>query len=225
MKKLILILSLPFCGFADNLPNGSWQKSCSVSSASYFKGVLTSSCAKNGGVLQNISKLNYQQNCQIDSLVDNDNGNLVCVTPKAAPDNRSATQFPGGDWVVSCKTDSASINGTMLIAKCRNDQGQFIPAAIDLATCKTNPLVHNQNGSLSCTANREKPEKDGLPAGQWRENCKVKAATLSMNVLRAQCKTWSGSYFSQFLFYDNCKTGSSVSSDTDSGDLSCDQAK
>lgn len=228
LKKLILILSLPLLVLAESLPNGSWQQSCNVNNASYFKGILTSACAKNGGDVQTVSKLNYAESCQTDSLVKNDNGNLVCVTPKEIINshNQGQMQFPGGNWVTSCRTDSASLNGTMLISKCRNNQGQFIPAAIDLSMCENNPLVQNDNGSLRCTlSNSKRKPEDGLPAGQWRENCDVKNATFSMNVLKAKCKLWSGKYFSQLLFYDRCQVGSSVSSNTDSGDLSCDQSK
>ena len=188
MKKLILILSLlPLLVLAESLPNGSWQQSCSVNNASYFKGILTSACAKSGGSVQIISKLNYAESCQTNSLVKNDNGNLVCVMPKEIINSHTQgqMQFPGGSWVTSYRTDSASLNGTMLISKCRNNQGQFIPAAIDLSTCQNSPLVQNNNGSLSCKlSNAKKKFEDGLPAGQWRENCDVKNATFSMNVLR-----------------------------------------
>lgn len=228
LKKLILILSLPLLVLAESLPNGSWQQSCSVSNASYLKGVLISACTKNGGDIQTISKLNYAESCQTNSLVKNDNGNLACVTPKVIMNNSEHIQahFPGGNWVTSCRTNSASINSGMLITQCRNNQGQFIPAAIDLSTCKNDQLVDNDNGRLSC--NRRSSNKkfnDGLPAGQWRENCDVKGATLSMNVLHTKCKLSSGNYFPQMLFYDNCQVGSSVSSDSRTGDLSCDQSK
>lgn len=228
MKKLLIVWSGIFfstIASADNLPGGSWMQSCDASSASFINNTLSANCKLSNGFLNKLATLDYST-CQPGTPVKNENGRLVCEQPKnnnSGSSSNSNVAFPGGDWVASCKTSSASINGNMLIAKCRNNSGQSVPAAIDLSSCGANPSIHNDDGHLTCGgAYSGGSSSDGLPGGNWRQNCDVKGATMSMNVLRTKCKTWSGSYFSQFLFYNNCKTGSTVSSDKDSGNLTCD---
>lgn len=229
MKKTVIFWScivLSGIAGADNLPGGSWMQSCDASSASFINNTLSANCKLSNGFFNKLATLDYGS-CQPGTPVKNDNGKLACEQPKnnnSGGGNSSNVAFPGGDWVTTCKTSSASLNGTMLIAKCRNNDGQPVAAAIDLATCGANPSIHNDNGHLTCGGSYDggSASSDGLPGGNWRQNCDVKGATMSMNVLRTKCKTWSGNYFPQFIFYDNCKTGSAVSSDKDSGNLSCD---
>lgn len=230
MKKYLVTFLLTISSSlvaADNLPSGSWMQSCDASSATMTNGVLSANCKMANGFFNKLATLNYKT-CQTNSPVKNDNGKLACEQQANGNNdsNNSDVAFPGGDWVSSCKTSSATLNGNMLIAKCRNNQGQTVPAAIDVSTCGVNPSIHNDDGHLTCggsyNGGNSSNNNDGLPGGNWRQNCDVKAATMSMNVLRTQCKTWSGSYFPQFLFYDNCKAGSTVSSSRDSGDLKCD---
>lgn len=226
MKKFWVITLLPITVFAAAiLPGGSWMQSCDTGSATYFFGVLRAKCKKSDGTMNDFTRLNYKHDCQLKSLVKNDNGILTCEQPKSQTMVINGnTNFPGGNWVGSCKSGKATLNGAMLIADCRTNQGIYKPAAIDLSHCAPGSAVNNQNGTLVCAAGTNNAN-DGLPGGQWRENCKLKSATLSLNVLRAECKNWSGQYFTEILFYSDCKKGSAVSSDLDRGDLKCDQKK
>lgn len=205
-------------GLQTKLPEGNWVNFCNKQTATFINGQLKTSCSpKNGALGTTLAVLDYSTNCTAGAAVDYKNGELMCVADQSNIPTKK--DLPGGNWITSCNTHEVEVNGTMLITKCQNDGGNYVSSAVDLAKCDKNTTLSNNNGQLSCN---KLAVTDNLPGGDWRDYCDVKSAELSRTkTFRAKCKVWSGSYFSTFLFYDNCKSGANINYDTDKEKLYC----
>jgi hypothetical protein len=136
------------------LPQGSWQDSCRNP---HMRGsTLVAQCrADNDAWVRTSLDTSQCSNGQI----SNQNGSLVCDRGGAyyrGNDNRdsnyrgngrSSNAMPAGSWSDSCV--NSNMRGSVLVASCRNDRGDYRPASLDVNQCRAS-FVANRNGSLVC---------------------------------------------------------------------------
>lgn len=119
---------------ANQPPSGSYQQSCN---AIYMTGqVLHATCRRRDGQLWQTT-LNAA-NCTAD--IANIDGQLSCMG------NGNFNQPPSGTYQQSC--NGAFMNGTILVARCRDMNGQMVSTQLNVQGCGQD--IANINGNLSC---------------------------------------------------------------------------
>src|SRR5580700_341728 len=130
------------------LPQGSWQDSCrdahvrgSILAAqcradddSWVRSTLDTSQCSNGQVSNQNGSLTCERGSQYYHARGNNRGNA-----------RSAYQMPNGSWSNSCS--SGQMRGSVLLASCRNDRGDYQQTSLDVQQCRYSN-VSNRNGAL-----------------------------------------------------------------------------
>jgi len=135
-----------------NLPDGSWQDSCRNSR---MRGAtLTAQCRADDDSWVR-SSLDTSQ-CQ-NGQVSNHNGSLTCErgsqyyrgnnSNRNNNNNARQNQTPSGSWSDSCS--NGQMRGSVLMASCRNDRGDYRQTSIDVQQCRYSNVA-NRNGSLVC---------------------------------------------------------------------------
>lgn len=228
MFKKIIIGLIPALSFASGwMPGGSWTNSCT--NASFHRGVLTAQCKTANGGTQT-SSLRYDEACEHDSSLTNENGVLTCQHARSSDsdddDGQYADNLPGGNWKHKCKVSSATLVNGIFSADCKSGFGVKEIKTLNYSQdCAPGSKIHYDHRSrqLICGSMRQNSQQpdDGLPAGDWRQHCDAAGARMVGNVLHASCKNWVGSSWPQTLSYDRCKPNSPVVYDSDDDDLKC----
>lgn len=236
MKKLIITLLFTngMCFAFGTMPDGPWKSKCSNNDLkkSMSNGVMSAFCGPDsrsffGG---NSVQLNYDMECQPNSLVDYINDKLVCVTPK----RQSNVNLPSGSWLNSCNSSQATFSNGVLKAFCNKSNSiGGVNASLDYANnCKPNSSVKFENGELICYTennssnggfNPTPNNTDNLPSGNWISSCDVRGATMRGTILIADCKNSTGSYASVALDLKNC--GNNVEVSNTNGSLTCNSSQ
>lgn len=228
---------------ASILPGGTWLSTCNSSKATFSGGVLKAFCNNPGSVGGVNASLDYANNCKPNSLVKFSNGELMCDMGGSSsggfnpnpnnggfnPTPNNTDNLPSGSWISSCDVRGATMRGTILIADCKNNQGKYNSAALDLKSCGNNVSVSNSNGSLTCNSSQgfnptpDNSYSDGLPSGSWRKYCDVSTGKMTnLGNFEAKCKSSpSGILFLTWFDYDNCDVGSGVNYDARKEEFYC----
>ncbi|MDD3266422.1 MAG: hypothetical protein PHC75_04490 [Burkholderiales bacterium] len=238
MKKLLfpLILLNTFCFAFGSMPDGPWRDKCSNNDLkkSFSAGVMTAFCGPGfkdffGGTSVT---LNYNEECQSNSLVDYVDGQLICLSPKP----NSTSNLPGGTWLNSCNSSKATFKGGVLKAFCnKSAYTSGVNATLDYASnCKPNSLVKFSNGELMCDVGgnnsggfnptpNQTNNTDNLPSGSWISSCDVRGATMRGTILITDCKNSRGEYISTALDLKSCTSNAQVSNSN--GNLTCSSSQ
>ena len=125
----------------------------------------------------------------------------VAVAQERSSPPRPGGQLPSGSYQQSCR--GANLNGNMLSAQCPNSRGAPVFSSIDTNGCRGRD-IRNDNGYLRCDANGgpQPPRPPQVPAGSYQRSCR--SATVSGDVLRAQCADERGRYQSASLNIRPC---------------------
>jgi hypothetical protein len=153
--RFLAILVIASAGFAsvratatraDTIPPfGSYQQTCS--NLSTTNGVLTASCKDaQGAIQQNLFPWNQSGGlqCAIGSDIENNNGQLQCSRGGLPPE---------GSYTQTCRFIEVLVNGTQLLASCKDRHGNWGPFQVqvqDLAQCTPGVDISNNNGSIVC---------------------------------------------------------------------------
>ena len=143
------------------LPRGSWEQSCT--NGRMDGPVLRARCDDSRGVWR-YSQIDVRQ-CR-GRYVSNNFGRLVCGESDPSNYNNGWNgnggwgggggwggnnwengRLPGGSWGASCR--DARMSGSVLYARCENDDGRWFSTQLDMRQCRSN-RARNNYGNLGC---------------------------------------------------------------------------
>lgn len=196
--------------FAQNVPPGSYQRSCTGIDVDWHR--LSATCRKrNGG--WNFSVLEDYRRCNGDIV--NNNGHLECDDDRGDDDDRDGyNDTPRGSYQQSCR--NIDTDGRTLQAECRDRNGRWRYTELDdYRRCRGD--IANYDGVLQCRSNDD-DDQGGygeLPGGSWRASCRN--YRLNGSVLYAECRTRYGNFVQSTIDIRRCR-GDITNND---GQLTC----
>ncbi|MBI2487824.1 MAG: CVNH domain-containing protein [Deltaproteobacteria bacterium] len=119
-----------------------------------------------------------------------------------------AEDIPNGSYKRSCK--DYKLDGPILVAKCRNRNGDWKSSRIIYRLCSGD--IRNVNGELNCNVN----QYSNLPKGSYKKSSTNYSTAGSL--LTAYCKKDNGSWRYTDIKYDYCDDDII----NDNGRLKCD---
>ncbi len=147
------------------LPAGSYQRSCRNARLE-GRDLLIAQCQRQNGSFRN-TRLDIDE-CRGRDIA-NDNGHLECGG-KIYGGSYGQYQLPPGSWSQSCR--NARIVRDDLFAECRQRDGDWVRASLDLDDCR-GQAVSNDNGRLVCGGgNFGGGYNNRLPPGSWQQSCR-----------------------------------------------------
>lgn len=120
---------------------------------------------------------------------------------RSSPPRPPGGNLPSGSYQQTCR--GANLNGNILSAQCPNSRGAPVFSSIDTNSCRGRD-IRNDNGYLRCDAGGgpQPPRPPQVPTGSYQRSCR--SATVSGDVLRAQCADERGRYVSASLNIRPC---------------------
>lgn len=148
-------------------------------------------------------------------ILDCDGGRKVDYSRPAPPPAKG--DLPPGGWVNDCR--DAVIDGYVLRATCRDNQGTWRPTWIDTRQCRDG-VFEIDDGFFVCVAAPPpplvEPMKDLLPSGPWTENCR--SGAVKQFQMRAECFAGGNQWLITDLDLRKCKRNNVAAPD---GRLRC----
>ena len=188
------ILSFGGAAYADVIPRGSYQQSCSDF---YTDGTtLSATCQRRYGD-DNFTTLRNYNDCEGD--IANVDGRLKCVDDQN--DNHDGDWLPRGSYRDTCR--NADVEGNTLEAECRDQNGRWRYTELQsFRSCRGD--IANFNGMLRCRRDDDDDHDGGtnLPGGNWRLSCRN--ARVYGNVFYAQCRDLGGHWQDSSLDLRQC---------------------
>ncbi len=166
--KMLAVLAIVFCGgvlCAQNMPGGSYQKSCQ--DVWVERDTLHASCQDASGNWQPTS-LDDFDDCGGD--ITNRNGQLICTTP-GTRDSSWQDRWNHGSAAKTCR--DMERHGNMVLATCQSKDGSWHDTALRHANkCQGN--IVNDDGQLRCAlaGNGWLGWNNGIPGGTYTQTCR-----------------------------------------------------
>jgi len=190
------ILSFSGAAFADAIPRGSYQQSCSDF---YTDGTTLSATCRTRDGDSNYTTLRDYNDC--DGDIANVNGRLQCVASHDDGQDNDGWE-PRGSYRDTCR--NVDVEGYTLQAECRDQNGRWRYTELqNYRSCRGD--IFNFNGMLRCRRDDDNDDHDGgynLPGGNWRLSCRN--PRLYGNVLYAQCRNQIGAWQDTSLDLRQC---------------------
>ena len=137
------------------------------------------------------------------------------IVEVSAPQRSRAFDFgeiPSGSYQQTC--NSVRVDGYQLKAWCQRRDWSWQPTSLDLRVCDSD--IRNKNGHLSCSGyGGHRGNFRQVPMGNYVQSCTHIRTRNGM--LRAQCRTRSGSWIESSIGLDQCNRFSN-----NDGSLVCD---
>ena len=130
------------------LPPGNYQATCR--DLDFDGRYLSGECRDHRDAYQDTSLDTH--GCARDQQIGNDNGELVCARPQAG------REVPDGIYRQSCR--KLTFDGRFLRGECRDGQGAWDKATLDMRPCHNGDAIANEDGELVC-----KRGQIGAPVG------------------------------------------------------------
>ena len=185
--KMVAVLVVVFCGgvlYAQNMPGGSYQKSCK--DAWVERDTLHASCEDANGNMQQ-SSLDDFVDCGGD--ITNQNGRLACTTPERNRNDRHNVDWEDrwshGSASKSCQ--NMERHGNMVMASCQSKDGSWHDTTLRHANKCQGDIV-NDDGNLRCAlgSNGWLGWNNGIPGGTYTQTCRN--VTGNSDRLDAECQ-------------------------------------
>jgi Beta/Gamma crystallin/CVNH domain len=195
VTAIVGILSFSGVAYADVIPRGSYQQSCSDF---YTDGtVLSATCRTRYGE-SNFTTLRNYNDC--DGDIANVDGRLRCVEDDDPQDD---DRLPRGSYRDTCR--NADVESNTLEAECQDQNGRWRYTELqNFRSCKGD--IANVNGMLRCRRDDDDDDDhDGgynLPGGNWRLSCRN--ARVYGSVLYARCRDINGNWQDSSLDLRQC---------------------
>ncbi|MCE9521649.1 MAG: hypothetical protein K8S25_04365 [Alphaproteobacteria bacterium] len=197
------LLSLSGVAYADVIPRGSYQQSCSDF---YTDGTtLSATCRKRYGE-SNYTTLRDYNDCRGD--IANVDGRLKCVEDWDDDQNDDDDNDHDGGWTPrgsyrdTCRR--IDVDGRTLQAECEDRNGRWRYTELNnFRSCRGD--IYNQNGILGCRRDDDDDDNHGgygLPGGNWRMSCRN--SRVYGRVLYAQCRDAFGRWQESSLDLRQC---------------------
>src|SRR5262249_5926266 len=135
------------------LPPGSWSQTCRNG---YVQGGwVYAECQRKNGNWRNAN-----------AALGSRPGGGLAQGKRSVVCERGGGKLPSGSWSQSCR--NGYVNGNWMTAQCRQRDGNWTYANLDLRSCQGGP-VGNNNGRLFCESGGGGGGK--LPPGSWNQTC------------------------------------------------------
>lgn len=203
----LIVLALPAPAFADYIPPGSYQQSCSNIEVHWD--VLSAQCRTRNGNW-NFTNLRDYRNCSGD--IANIDGRLQCTSGWDDGNNNDDDDngwVPRGSYRDTCRNEE--VQGGTLTAECQDRRGRWRYTELDdFRSCRGD--IANWDGMLRCERDEDDGYDDddgggdggyGLPGGTWRQSCRN--ARMYGSVLYGECRDGFGRWRQTSIDVRNCR--------------------